>query len=201
MESTDQKIIHAVLSGETEAYASLVQATQGRVYRFCLLLLSNPTDADDAAQETFIKAFKALKTFHGKSSFSTWVCHIAHNLCMDKLRKKTRQKTDSLDGMLEHNSERLNNALSEHEIPEESPIDYDMLKHSLASMRPEYREILVLREISELSYDQIAKNLKCSLDAVKARLRRARHELQDKARHFMSQQPSIHHHKEKVYES
>ncbi len=149
-----------------------MRAHHGRVIRLCQLLLSNPTEAEDAAQDVFVKAYSSFSNFRGASSFSTWINRIAYNHCMDLLRRRRRERTESLE------------QTPENELPVQ-PLPSESSEELLQALRPEYREILALREVAGLRYDEIAASLKCSLDSVKARLRRAREELQEKARHFL----------------
>jgi RNA polymerase sigma-70 factor (ECF subfamily) len=181
----DFNIVQKVLLGETEAYASLVRAYQVRIKSFCLMLLSNPAETEDAAQDVFVKAYQSLSGFHGESSFSTWLYRIAHNHCMDLLRKKSHQKTDSLEAFLEKNHNWKSSIAT---LSRDRPLnedDQELINNVLSSLRSEYKEILILREVSGLTYQEISSVLRCSLDAVKARLRRARQDMQEKARHFL----------------
>jgi len=150
----------------------------------------NTTESEDAAQDVFVKAYQALPKFHAESSFLTWICRIAYNHCMDVLRKKTRQKTDSWDAMLEEEQEKVYPLLSKTGEKGSSSERSEWIGSVLSSLRPEYREILVLREVEDLSYEEIASILRCTLNAVKARLRRARREMQEKARHFLKLETS-----------
>lgn len=183
--SDDFEVVRTVLSGDREAYATLVRAYQGRVIRICQILLSNPVEAEDAAQDVFVKVYQSLSDFRGRSSFSTWVYRISHNHCMDLLRKKSRQKTDSWDDLLEKNQEKASELMFDKRESGVTDEDRELLKEVLSSLRPEYKEILVLREVMGFSYEEITSILRCSLDAVKARLRRAREELREKSRHFL----------------
>jgi RNA polymerase sigma-70 factor (ECF subfamily) len=148
------------------------------------MLLPSLAEAEDAAQDSFVKAYESLEDFKGGSSFSTWVCRIAYNHCLDLLRRKSRQKTQSLEAFIEEKGEVSRGLWNESGEGGSSVDNRQALQDTLASVRAEYKEILILREVGELRYDEIAAQLKISLDAVKARLRRARHELQEKARHF-----------------
>ena len=149
----------------------------------CLSLISNSTQAEDAAQEIFIKAYQSLSRFRGDSSFSTWLYRIAANHCRDLLRKKTREHSESWNDLMERYGESLEKMLVGSNPPF-SRDDADLAHRILSLLSPEYRLILSLREGQGLSYQEIAQTLECTLDAVKARLRRARCELQEKLRHF-----------------
>lgn len=181
----DYKKIQQILSGDKEAYASFVRLYQVRIIQFCTLLLSNAVDAEDAAQEIFVKAYQSLPTFKGGSSFYTWICRIAHNHCMDKLRAASRKKTESWDDLYEKSGDQIHHQIKTSSASSQNPTQNNFVFEALESMSSDYREILVLREIQGLTYDEIASTLRCSLDAVKAKLQRARKELTEKARHFL----------------
>jgi RNA polymerase sigma-70 factor (ECF subfamily) len=181
-----------VLQGDREAYAEIVRAHHPRVLSHCLSMLLDKAEADDAAQDVFLKAFSALHTYTRDLSLGAWLYRIASNHCLDVLRKKKRQKTDSLDNLLEQRREHAEDSLPGASDSSEMLSDRaDKLKLALQalSLLPwEQRQILVLRELDELSYEQICSFLGCSLDAVKARLRRARQNLQQQARHFLERE-------------
>ena len=146
-------------------------------------MLSDTTLAEDAAQEVFLKAYQSLGHFQMKASFSTWLYRIASNHCLDLLRKKSREKTESWEMFLEKESQQIEALFSvphEHFSEEQTELLYRFLSH----LSKTSRNIIVLRELDGLSYEEIAKTLDCSLDAVKSRLKRARLEMMETARHF-----------------
>ena len=179
----DAELVERARSGEREAYAELVRRHQDRVRRFCLSMLGRLSAADDAAQDVFVKAFERLPAFRGDSAFSTWIHRIAANHCLDLLRGEARRKTDSWDAMLEADGGRIEALFSE--TPRHKLEDADLIGRVLAQLPPRYRAVLTLREVQGLNYQEIAKTLDCSVDSVKAGLRRARLALRKKARHFL----------------
>ena len=177
----DSQAIQRIRAGDKEAYAFLVGKHQARIRGFCLWTLGNAAEADDAAQEVFIKAYRGLGGFRGDSGFSTWLHRIAVNHCRDLLRKRGRGVTESWDALREEQGEAAE-ALAAREEPAALRRG---LQEVLAQLPEPYRVILVLREAEGMSYDEIAEFLGCSVDAVKARLKRARAELVEKGRHFL----------------
>jgi len=165
------------------AFADLVRHHAPRVRALCAATLRSDAEADDAAQEVFLKAYRGLGKFSGESDFGTWVHRIAVNHCLDLLRAAARRRSDSLDAMLEADSKALGRVLSE-EGPAKALEDKDTIERLLDRLIPEQRLALTLRELDGLSYDEIAAAMSCSLDSVKARLKRARAELLELARHF-----------------
>lgn len=173
----DRDAVSAVLAGDKEKFALLVRAHQVKVRSLCLSVLRDPSEADDAAQEVFVKAYCRLSDYRAESSFATWLYRIGYNHCLDVLKARSRRRSESLDAMTEQGFDR-----AEPQGPDSG--DADALRRALDELPPEYRAVLTLREAEGLSYEEIAKTTGVSLDSVKARLRRAREALQEKARHF-----------------
>jgi RNA polymerase sigma-70 factor (ECF subfamily) len=186
---SEKEIIEAVVAGDAEAFATLVRTHQARVRLSCLVFLGNKEEADDAAQDVFVKAFKALSGFKGDSSFETWILRIADNHCRDLLRARKVRRTESLDALLAEKGDALETLISRSTDAGEalaySSQDLELLGRLFSALPLEDREVLALREVEILSYEEIAQKLNCSLDAVKGRLKRARASLADKCRHFL----------------
>ncbi len=180
----ERDLIQKILSGDSETYAEIVRAHQAKVLGLCMSLLGNATQAEDAAQEIFIKAYRSLRSFRGDSVFSTWLYRIAANHCKDLLRKRSREETESLDALIEESGDGIQVSFKPSFDPSAATGTADLLERLLSSLSPEERLILTLREVQGLNYKEISDTLKCSLDAVKARLRRARQTLEQKVRHF-----------------
>lgn len=158
---------------------------QGKVLQLCVSTLSDPHEAEDAAQEIFIKAYQSLNKFRGASSFSTWLYRIATNHCTDLLRQKSRHRTESWEALIEKEGDQIVKLLAAPPDSHLTQEDTDLINRVLSCLSSEYRMILTLREIQGLSYQEIAVVMRCSLDSVKARLRRARQGFQDNLRHFL----------------
>ncbi len=178
----DGVLIARVLAGDREAYAGLVRTYQARVRRLCASMLKDATEAEDAAQDVFLKAYRALAEYQGTSSFYTWLYRIASNHCLGLLRSKARKPAESWDALVEAEGEK--NAGSAPD-PRRAVEAADTVRALFEGLDPAYKLVLTLREMEGLSYDEIAVVMDCSLDSVKARLRRARLEIEEKARHFL----------------
>lgn len=183
----DQEVIQAVLSGDSEAFSALIRAYQARVRLTCIIRLGQAEEADDAAQAVFIKAFQNLVTFKGESKFETWLMRIAENHCLDMLRSRQRHKAESLDALAEAQGDAYELLLKhgkegkEEETPYD-PNDLQLLAKLFAALPEDDRHIISLREVQNLSYEEIADRLGVSMDAVKGRLKRARQALIEKCR-------------------
>ena len=184
----EQDLIEKILSGDTEAYAEIVRSYQVKVLGFCTSLLANTTEAEDAAQEVFIKAYQSLKSFRGNSSFSTWLYRITANHCKDLLRKRSRRKTESLDALMEASECEAQKHWEPSFNPASARDASEQIERLLSSLSEEERLVLTLREAQGLSYQEIAETMKCTLDAVKSRLKRASQSLEEKTRHFLTGQ-------------
>ena len=183
-EKGDLEIIERVRSGDRNAYAHLVRRYQSRVVALCRTLLGNSPDVDDAAQEAFIKAYQSLDRFRGGASFYTWIYRIASNHCMSLLRSKAGRRTESLDALLEDEKEGLLKLFAGPD-PRLSIESRELVERILSAIRPNYRLVLTLRERDGMSYEEMARVLETSVDSVKAQLRRARDEVEEKLRHFL----------------
>lgn len=182
-ETGDDELVRRATGGDGAAFGELVRRHAPRVRALCAATLGGPGEAEDAAQEAFLKAHRALPRYTGASSFGTWLHRIAVNHCLDVLRAAGRRRSDSLEALLEADSAALGRALAEPS-PAQALEDRDTVERLLARLPPEQRLALTLREADGMSYEEIAAAMSCSLDSVKARIRRARAALLELARHF-----------------
>jgi RNA polymerase sigma-70 factor (ECF subfamily) len=184
-DTTDEaQIIASILAGNTHLFHDLIRPHERSVYAMALSLLHNEADAEDAAQEAFLKAFRNLASFRGESKFGTWLISITLNEARSRLRSKKVMKTESLDeppenqgpvtpALLRDWREIPSEALERHEIR-------DMLQQAITDLPLIYREVFLLRDVEELSVNQSAETLGISIASVKVRLHRARIMLQKK---------------------
>lgn len=172
--------VRRVLDGDADAFSLLVEAYQKNVYNLALRMTGNPEDALDMAQEAFIRAYNSLSSFRGDSKFSVWLYRIVSNVCLDFLRARKGRTAVSLsqtgpdgeDAALEIPDER---ALPEAEL--ERALTRDAVRRGLQALPDDQREILLLREIQGLSYEEIAAALSLEGGTVKSRIFRARKKL------------------------
>ncbi|MGQ0644357.1 MAG: RNA polymerase sigma factor [Elusimicrobiota bacterium] len=176
----DHDVVRAVLAGDRGAFAALVRSHQDKVLFLCRSLLRNDAEAEDAAQDIFVRAYRRLSDFRFQSAFSTWLYRISYHRCLDVLKSRAARRAQSLDALLESGGEA---ALRRPPEPA-APPGAEGVRSVLESLPPDYRLVLTLREAQGLSYEEISAATGDSLDSVKARLRRARAALREKARHF-----------------
>lgn len=173
-------VIKAVLDGDINAYELLVKEYEKNVYNLALRMVGNSEDAADMSQEAFIKAYNSLTSFRGDSKFSVWLYRIVSNVCLDYLRSRGRRQTVSLSAENDDGEDVEIDIADETQSPErllDRRLTRDAVRRGLAALPPEHRQILLLREIQGLSYDEIADALGIEAGTVKSRIFRARKKL------------------------
>lgn len=173
-------VIQAVLDGDINAYELLVKEYEKNVYNLALRMVGNSEDAADMSQEAFIKAYNSLTSFRGDSKFSVWLYRIVSNVCLDYLRSRGRRQTVSLSAENDDGEDVEIDISDETQSPErllDRRLTRDAVRRGLAALPPEHRQILLLREIQGLSYDEIADALGIEAGTVKSRIFRARKKL------------------------
>lgn len=167
--------IRKAASGDRDAFALLVERYQKPVYHQALRMVTNPDDAADMAQEAFFKAWQGLPGFQGDSSFSTWLYRLTNNVCIDFLRREKKRRGDA---SLDDEERNFAAALTDPAPTPQRALEQQELKQAvsdgLSQLSDDHRQVLVLREISGLSYEEIAQTLDLSVGTVKSRIARAR---------------------------
>lgn len=179
----EKTIIEQVLAGDNNAFGQLVELYQDRVYNLALRMCGNQDDAFDLSQEAFFRAWRGLSGFQFESAFSTWLFRLTSNVCLDWLRAKKRRPTVSLTTVDDEDQEVQMELPDPGKSPEELLLaaeDREALAKAMNQLPVEYRQILTLRAIDDLSYTQIAEILKLREGTVKSRLNRARAALRKK---------------------
>ena len=179
----EKELIERSQKGDIDAFEELVARYERKVYTIAYRYMGNPEDASDLAQETFLKVFKSIDKFRGESSFSTWIYRITANICKDELRKIKRKPQTSLDQeiWLDEGSV-IRQVVDEKPTPDEAFEQKELwnyLQDLIANLSPEYRMVIVLRDINGYSYEEIAQITETSLGTVKSRLNRARKALSE----------------------
>ncbi len=174
--------VHQARSGNQDAFAELVYSFQDAVYNLCYRMLGERTEAEDATQEAFLRAYLHLNRYDTERSFKTWILSIASNHCIDRLRKR-RVKWLSLDEPLPAGAAL---ALSSDEpSPEEATLFAErgtQIQRLLHELAPDYRAAVILRYWYDYSYVEIAETLETTESAIKSRLFRARQMMAEKMR-------------------
>ena len=170
----EEKWLIQAQQGDEEAFARLVESYQVPVYNLCHRMLGDPVEAEDAAQETFLKAYRSLSRFDMDRKFINWILTIASNHCVDRLR---RRKIDfiSIEDLVPSNF-----MTDKAPGPESSVVEQqkrDAIQGMLKELSPKDRATVVLKYWYEMSYEEIAETLSLSVSAVKSRLHRARRDM------------------------
>ena len=176
----EAQIVRRVLEGDVNAFEDLVTEHEKGVYAIAQRMTGNAEDAADMTQETFIKAYNSLSSFRGDSKFSVWLYRIATNVCLDFLRSRSRKPTVSLSVEDDDGEETQMDIADESQSPAqllERGLTRDAVRRGLKALSAEYRQILLLREIQGLSYEEIAEALVLEVGTVKSRIFRARKRL------------------------
>jgi len=171
----DEKgLMAAAAEGDDEAFSEIVERYQKPVYNLCYRLLANHGDAEDASQESFMKAYRGLKKYDPQRPFMSWILAIAYNQCIDQLRRK-RVTWVGLEALFDRSDQRSPSA----ETAVEARGEAERVQEALSVLSTKDRAAVVLRYWYDYSYDEIAETLSLTNSAVKSRLHRARRELME----------------------
>lgn len=171
MYEQEQAWVQQAQAGSRQAFSRLVEVYQRPVYNLTYRMLGNAQEAEDAAQETFLRAYSRLRQYDGDFKFSTWILSIANHHCIDRLRKRRTVQVSIDDNPV------LQNLEEDSPLPEENLLDREAaaeLQRLVSRLEPEYRTPLVLRYWEDHSYEEIAEVMGLTVAAVKSRLFRAR---------------------------
>ena len=186
LQVTEDHLVARCRAGDLDAFSQVYADHERHVFRYAYHLLSHREDADDVKQETFLRAYKAMPGFRSECSLRTWLLRICANLCRDKIKSRERHKEVLYDPQT--TPEQImddGNAIDPHQAAERSQMT-DTLMRALRGMPAGQREIIILRDVEDLSYDEIAEVIGCSRASVKLRLFRARRRLRERVESLMS---------------
>ncbi len=175
---TEMELVRAAQKGDDSAFEELMRIYEKKVYHLALRMCGNQDDAYEISQEAFLSAWKGLKFFRGESSFSTWIYRLTSNAAIDFLRREKRQgggESYSLDDEDTY-IEPVDPAPTPQQHAERSELR-QALAAGLEKLSPEHRQVLLLRELQGLSYEEIADALELDLGTVKSRIARGREKL------------------------
>jgi RNA polymerase sigma-70 factor (ECF subfamily) len=178
------QVIELIRTGHIDAYESLVRQYQKRVMGYCHSTLFNHRDAEEAAQDIFVKAYLCLNQFKGDCAFSTWLYRITANHCVDILRKRNRRKNVSLEALVEKAGDHIENFFVSSVRSDLRLENRQLADQILSTLSEEYRRVLILKEVLGLEYQEIAVVLNCTENSVKGRLARARKQLRENLPRF-----------------
>ncbi len=179
-ESCESELIARFKNGDETVFEQLLSSYEKGVYRLCYRFFNNEEDAMDAAQEVFLKIYKALGKFAGRSSFKTWVYRITVNTCITLAEKRKKEKDGLLKTMMNWWSERTAPTPEERVLQSESTrLTKKMVSEKISQLPQNYRMPVILKDIEGLSLDRICEILEIPLGTAKSRINRGRRILQD----------------------
>lgn len=178
---SDEELLHDVAHGDLRAFDVIVRRYRDRLLNFVFRFLGDRETAEDVVQETFLRVFQKCKEYHPSARFSTWIFTIAGNLAKSELRRRKKWRLLPLDWN-EHTERRV-------EIPDdarqpddlaETEIATEAIQKAIESLSPKHRQVVILRDIQDMPYEEIAQIVGCPIGTVKSRLNRGRLHLQNK---------------------
>lgn len=173
---TEQELVRAAAGGDTEAFERLVRTYENKIYHLALRMCGSADEAADIAQEAFLAAWRGLPSFRGEAGFATWLYRLTSNAAIDYLRRQKKQRGDmSLDDE-ELGLDAVDSGPGPQETAEGSELR-SAVAAGLNQLSEGHRQVLVLREIQGLSYEEIASVLELDIGTVKSRISRARSSL------------------------
>jgi RNA polymerase sigma-70 factor, ECF subfamily len=183
----DADLVERCLAGDRAAWDRLVRRYWKRVFKIAYKFVARVDEAEDLTQEIFVKLFKALGSYDRRASFETWLTKISRNFCIDHYRRRRREDkrfTDEIDP----DAIPLDELVSRPDAMLEQNDQVSIVRRALAKLPPTYRRPVALRDIHELSYEEIAERLQLPEGTVKSRINRGRRELARQLRNL--QEPS-----------
>jgi RNA polymerase sigma-70 factor (ECF subfamily) len=184
----DQILIEAIQNGDTRAYTQLVSRYKDLVFTLAIRMLKHREEAEEVAQDTFIKVFKSLDKFKGDSKFSTWIYRVAYNTCLDRIKKNKKHLNDvAIDEFTFNKLDTIDNAL-DNIIKEEKRT---LIKSCINKLPEDSSALLTLFYFEELSLDEISKIINVEANTVKVKLFRARKKLAVILEHYLQPQNNL----------
>jgi len=186
MDAIIKKRIKQVIKGDQDAFAEIVEIYSNSIYQLGYRMLGNRHEAEDIAQEAFIRAYVNIKSFNQDLKFSTWLFRIATNLCIDRIRKKKPDyyldaEVSGTEGLTMYSQLPSNTPLPEKEL--ESLELQETVQKEILKLPEKYRSVIVLKYIEELSLNEISEILDMPLGTVKTRIHRGREALRQQLRY------------------
>lgn len=179
----DEILFIRAQKGDADAFEEFISAYEKLIYSAAYRMLPSPEDAEDISQEVIIKVYKNLRSCKSPAAFKSWVFRIIHNTCIDEIRKRKGKSTVSLDRPPTDTEGYIENpALRDENTPESEFLRKDMnerIQSAINQLPPDYKAVIIMRDLNGLSYEEIACALQTNMGTVKSRIARGRQRLKD----------------------
>jgi len=176
----EAELVQASRHGDMVAFEQLVARHRDKIYARAYMMMRNEEEAIDLSQEAWVKGWQRLVQFQGESSFTTWMTRIVINICLDQLRKRKRQRAESIEAMEEESGgvERQMPVVMVNPTEQMERAELRVrIDEALVKLSEAHRTVLVLHEFEHMEYKNIAKTMKCSIGTVMSRLFYARRKM------------------------
>jgi RNA polymerase sigma-70 factor (ECF subfamily) len=184
---SDEELINRFQNGDLSAFDLIVRRYKDQLLNFAYRFLGNLEEAEDVVQETFLRLYRNKKAYRQIAKFSTWLYTITSNLAKTELRKRKRRKLISISDMgYEEKEYEIEDQRADTEREVNSSMQEKLIQQAIEELSPRFREVIILRDVQELSYEEVGEILKIPLGTVKSRVNRARLKLQIKLQHLVS---------------
>lgn len=185
---TDEDLIERFQQGDLAAYEEIVRRYKDQLLNFVFRFLSNQEEAEDVVQETFLRVYRNRFAYTRVAKFSTWIYTIAGNLARTELRRRKRRRFFSLSDMgLEDRDYEISDEVFNPETHVDSALGEEIIQREISKLSPKFREVIILRDVQELSYEEISKIIRVPIGTVKSRVNRARLRLQNRLKKILDQ--------------
>ncbi|RMD98148.1 MAG: sigma-70 family RNA polymerase sigma factor [Calditrichaeota bacterium] len=187
---SDEELIERFQQGDINAFEQIVKRYKDQLLNFIYRFVGNQEQAEDILQETFLRVYRNRHAYRRVAKFSTWIYTIAGNLARTELRKRKRRRLFSLSDL--GVEEDKDYEVSDEEFNPEAHVDSifhdEIIQKEINRLSPKFREVIILRDIQELSYDEISKILRVPIGTVKSRVNRARLRLQSRLKKYLDRE-------------
>ena len=183
---TDEDLIERFQKGDLYAYDLIVKRYKDQLLNFVYRFVGNQEEAEDIVQETFLRVYRKRHAYKRVAKFSTWIYTIAGNLSRTELRRRKRRKLFSITDL---GYEDRDYEISDEDFNPETQVDgvikEEIIQKEIDQLSPKFRQVIILRDVQELSYEEISKIIRVPIGTVKSRVNRGRLKLQGKLQHLM----------------
>ena len=186
LEPSDEELIERFQKGDREAFEKIVERYKDQLLNFAYRFLGSRQEAEDVVQDTFLRVYRNRKAYRRVARFSTWIYTIAGNLAKTELRKRKRRKLFSISDLgFEEKDYEISDLSHNPEDDVEGTLKEEIIQSEIEKLPPKFREVIILRDVQGLSYEEIALILKIPIGTVKSRVNRARLRLQKRLKHLL----------------